>query len=74
MVKNKIMKKQELCIGDWVWNPQNQQAEQVVELREHQAMLAYNDLYDYSWRKPHRRTYIQVYDYGYRNRRQHIVV
>jgi len=41
------MKKQELCIGDWVWNPQNHQAEQVVELREHQVMLAYNDLYAY---------------------------
>ena len=41
------MKKEELSIGDWVWNKFNHQAEQVVELREHQAMLAYNDLYDY---------------------------
>ena len=46
------MRKQELSIGDWVWNKFNHQAEQVVELREQQVMLAYNDLYDYDEIEP----------------------
>lgn len=46
------MRPNELSIGDWVWNEFNHQPEQVVELRERQVMLAYNDLYDYDDIKP----------------------
>ena len=41
------MNKQELMIGDWVWNSHNQKAEQVIEIRETGVMLDYNDIYDY---------------------------
>ena len=41
------MKATELMTGDWVYNTHNKQPEQVVEIREHMVMLAYNDLYDY---------------------------
>ncbi len=41
------MKVNELKIGDWVYNTNNRQPEQVCEIREHMVMLDYNDLYDY---------------------------
>ena len=40
-----------LMIGDWVRNDLNQ-VEKVFELRETQAMLSYNDLYDYDDLEP----------------------
>lgn len=46
------MNKEELMIGDWVFNTHNQQPEQVVEIRERMVMLAYNDLYDYDEIEP----------------------
>ena len=45
------MKAKELMIGDWVRNDFNQ-VEKVFELRETQAMLSYNDLYDYDDLEP----------------------
>ena len=46
------MRPNELSLGDWVWNKLNHQPEQVAELHEKQAMLAYNDLYDYDEIEP----------------------
>ena len=46
------MKATELMIGDWVYNTNNRQPEQVCEIREHMVMLAYNDLYDYDEIEP----------------------
>lgn len=45
------MTAQELMIGDWVRNDLNQ-VEKVFELRETQAMLSYNDLYNYEDLQP----------------------
>ena len=45
------MKAEEIMIGDWVRNDLNQ-VEKVFELRETQAMLSYNDLYDYDDLEP----------------------
>ena len=45
------MKANELMIGDWVRNDLNQ-VEKVFELRETQAMLSYNDLYNYEDLQP----------------------
>ena len=41
------MKKEELMIGDWVWNTHNRQNEQVQEIGSGLVMLDYNDLYEY---------------------------
>lgn len=47
-----MMKPSELMKGDWVMNTQNQQPEQVCEIREHMVMLDYNDLYEYDEFEP----------------------
>ena len=46
------MKANELMIGDLVYNTFNQQAEQVVEIRQDQVILAYNDGNDYDEIEP----------------------
>ena len=46
------MKKEELMIGDWVWNTHNRQAEQVQEIGSGLVMLDYNDLYEYDEIEP----------------------
>ena len=46
------MKKEELMIGDWVYNTHNQQAEQVQEIGSGLVMLDYNDLYEYDEIEP----------------------
>lgn len=46
------MNKEELMIGDWVYNTQNQQNEQVQEVGSGLVMLAYNDLYEYEEIEP----------------------
>ena len=46
------MKKEELMIGDWVFNTHNRKLEQVCEIRERMVMLDYNDLYDYDEIEP----------------------
>ena len=40
------MIEKELMIGDWVYNTQNQQNEQVQQISDGYIMLDYNDLYD----------------------------
>lgn len=45
------MKTSELMIGDWVRNDLGE-IQQVVELREDVAMLAYNDMYSYDEFEP----------------------
>ena len=39
--------KNELMIGDWVYNTQNDKPEQVCEIGSGLVMLSYNDLYEY---------------------------
>jgi hypothetical protein len=46
------MKANELMVGDWVYNTFSQQAEQVVEIRQDQVILAYNDGNDYDEIEP----------------------
>ena len=46
------MKKEELMIGDWVYNTHNRQAEQVQEIGSGLVMLDYNDLYEYDEIEP----------------------
>ena len=46
------MKKEELMIGDWVFNTHNRKPEQVCEIRERMVMLNYNDLYEYDEVEP----------------------
>lgn len=46
------MKVEDLMIGDWVYNANNQKPEQVCEIRERMVMLDYNDLYDYDEIEP----------------------
>ena len=46
------MDSKSLMIGDWVYNTFNQQAEQVVEIRQDQVILAYNDGNDYDEIEP----------------------
>ena len=41
------MLKEDLMIGDWVFNTHNRQNEQVAEIRSGLVMLDYNDLYEY---------------------------
>ena len=47
-----MIKKEELMIGDWVYNTHNCKAEQVQEIRERMVMLDYNDLYEYDEIEP----------------------
>ena len=47
-----MITKEELMIGDWVYNTHNRKPEQVCEVREHMVMLDYNDLYDYDEIEP----------------------
>jgi len=46
------MKKEELMIGDWVYNTHNRQNEQVAEIGSGLVMLEYNDLYEYDEIEP----------------------
>lgn len=46
------MTKEELMIGDWVYNTHNRQNEQVAEIGSGLVMLAYNDLYEYDEIEP----------------------
>ena len=46
------MKKEELMIGDWVYNAHNRQNEQVAEIGSGLVMLEYNDLYEYDEIEP----------------------
>ena len=46
------MKKEELMIGDWVYNTHNRQNEQVSEIGSGLVMLEYNDLYEYDEIEP----------------------
>ena len=46
------MTKEELMIGNWVYNTHNDQAEQVAEIGSGLVMLAYNDLYEYDEIEP----------------------
>lgn len=46
------MKKEELMIGDWVYNTHNRQNEQVAEIGSGLVMLDYNDLYEYDEIEP----------------------
>ena len=44
--------KNELMIGDWVYNTQNDKPEQVCEIGSGLVMLSYNDLYEYDEIRP----------------------
>ena len=46
------MKKEELMIGDWVYNTHNSQYEKVYEIGSGLVMLDYNDLYEYDEIEP----------------------
>lgn len=46
------MKKEDLMVGDWVFNTHNRKPEQVQEIRERMVMLDYNDLYEYDEIEP----------------------
>ena len=67
------MKKEELMIGDWVYNTHNRKPERVEEIGSGLVMLDYNDLYEYDEIEPIPLTAEILRDSGLREDRKDIM-